>query len=109
MMPEHLSWEALTALGSLALVIATIWLTLGAQNAKHYEQLLARIEDLRLSSEEGRSKLYQRIDGIVHELRQEFATKEIFATLMKRVDLLEDRVHQNASDMRDRRRENGGK
>ena len=98
-----LSWEAITALGTMASVIVTGWISLRSQAAKQHDTVMAKMDAMREASEEGRSRLYQRIDGVVHELRAEFVSKELHALTLKRVDSLDERFNRACEDVRSRR------
>ena len=98
-----LSWEAITALGTMASVLVTGWVSLRSQAAKQHDTVLAKMDAMREASEEGRSRIYQRIDGVVHELRAEFVSKELHTLTMKRVESLDERLNRACEDVRARR------
>ena len=98
-----LTWESITALGTLASAIILGWVSLRQQATKQHEALISRIDSMREASESGRSKIYAKIDGVVHELRAEFVSKEIHALTVKRVEALDDRINRACEDVRARR------
>ena len=98
-----ISWEAITALATIATVLVPGWISLRSQAAKQHDTVLAKMDAMREASEEGRARIYQRIDGVIHELRAEFVSKELHALTLKRVESLDERLNRACEDVRQRR------
>ena len=98
--PQIIPWEALTALSGLALVLVTAWISLRSQAQSQTDTILAQMEAMRSASDEGRARLYSRIDGVVHELRQEFVSKDVHNAFVQRVDAIDERLNRTCEVVR---------
>lgn len=102
-MQVTLSWETMTGLGTLAILLVTMWVSFRSQVQSQTDSILNKIDAMRAASDEGRAKLYGRIDGVVHELRAEFVSKELHSVTVRRIDALDDRVNRACEEVRNRR------
>ncbi len=102
------TWNALASVATMAMVIVTVWLALRGQSASQHTDIVQKIESLRAEGDEGRNKLYMKIDSVVHELRSEFVSKEVHAITSKRLDSLDARIINACSQVRSRRASDAG-
>ena len=102
------TWNALASVGTMAMVIVTVWLALRGQSASQHPYIAQKIENLRVEGDEGRNKLYTKIDSVVHELRAEFVSKEVHSLTTRRLDSLDIRMANACSLVRSRRASDAG-